>query len=46
MKLKIHSKISPNNRWREGAKEKRGERAYEGEEKCTLDFKIIMSYSQ
>ena len=44
MKLKMHSKISPNSRRRRGgAREKKGERANEGEEERAWDFKMSMS---
>ena len=44
MKLKMHSKISPNSRRRGGgAGEKKGERANEGEEERAWDFTMSMS---
>ena len=44
MKLKMHSKSSPNSRRRgRGAGEKKGERANEGEEERAWDFKMTMS---
>ena len=47
MKLKMHSKISPNSRHREGGGEeerrkKKGEIEKGGEEEHALDFKTIM----
>ena len=44
MKLKMHIKISPNSRHREGGgeEEKKGEIENGGEEEHALDFKTIM----
>ena len=44
MKLKMHSKTSPNSRWK-GAEEKKEESANKGEEESALVFKTMILQS-